>query len=1043
MESKETTSSSEEQVCLPVSSSSLNPSSIQSIASLSETDDGHPSVTSASVNTPIESNPSDKTNEEDVKNNKPDSSTTTQSSKDHVECNVTDSSSRDPNNIVIAQQQLSEENKESKAIPGKDSITVAVVTPKTSSSTEVSLTSSKQSSLTSSSLSSTTTTAAAVSSSSCITESRQDKITSSTEGRDSVQESKINQNDSQQTSVNAKEANEVEKRLPVSSETLSGNQESDMKSSEAAVESKGESSKMEVGDASSTTKSESSSKVSSASDSSQGHSKLTSNIESNRLTEGMKIDPRPHSPSNRGHKRKAEEQQQSHDMSSSTSMRDGSPSSSDGKKEPKGKHHRHHLHHKIRRESSSPTSMIRTRGSDRQSTGASSTSSVGDKMNVGHTSSDSEDEGRMMIDEDAPDASDDPVSDSKHPQASSSSHHQLSEASSTSKPSSPNATESGLTTSSTSSPKVPPLRIVISKSASNSSTPAAIVSTASSSESHPHTFGQKVSSSLSNLPSLTSAKNSSHVVSSSSTGRESVKSTSEDHELISDDEASNTSELSGPTNESKTTARVTRSSQRVKELQQQHQPNDSENGSSSSSSLKRSHHNLRERSKGDPRDNDDESRDVTSPTSTCSKDAREEPSSNNNVIITKEGKESETGKSGRKGRKGKGSKSGSVGSSATPEKVTRSADKHLRSQNEGGNSSKGPSSLHETPDPEEDNDSTSSSTSSSLGASKDNNGNKEIKDNNDNTTNGQNPYSYPSGRTSVAAKEGFPVPSYNSYQQYSNIRRAIEKKRYNLHPVQPNPPKGFQDFLLVKGNYLLKQTVPSFAASSAASRIPAMKSPPPSLTPGSGLYSMFCEQEKARQQLRVTQRIEKEKLRLSLEQEILRVHGRAALAVANQTMPYSFCSIIKDDEVYNLIEAETENNHGSEGEGRDSDTSSRPSSGGRNEYSKSTYTNSSSSTTDLAALTGGASAPGSRSRFNGRLFHSWIREVTDTFERLKSDLIKRQKREAEALLAIQKLDWEWKMKELLLCDFKSKPEIDVTLIPGVEVIDDFAPLPTS
>lgn len=45
---------------------------------------------------------------------------------------------------------------------------------------------------------------------------------------------------------------------------------------------------------------------------------------------------------------------------------------------------------------------------------------------------------------------------------------------------------------------------------------------------------------------------------------------------------------------------------------------------------------------------------------------------------------------------------------------------------------------------------------------------------------------------------------------------------------------------------------------------------------------------------------------LSVEQEILRVHGRAARALANQSLPFSVCTILRDEEVYNLITPEQE-----------------------------------------------------------------------------------------------------------------------------------------
>merc|ERR1712083_31270 len=48
--------------------------------------------------------------------------------------------------------------------------------------------------------------------------------------------------------------------------------------------------------------------------------------------------------------------------------------------------------------------------------------------------------------------------------------------------------------------------------------------------------------------------------------------------------------------------------------------------------------------------------------------------------------------------------------------------------------------------------------------------------------------------------------------------------------------------------------------------------------------------------------VEKEKLVLSVEQEILRVHGRAARALANQPPPYSVCTFMRDENVYTPID---------------------------------------------------------------------------------------------------------------------------------------------
>merc|ERR1719225_1399786 len=82
--------------------------------------------------------------------------------------------------------------------------------------------------------------------------------------------------------------------------------------------------------------------------------------------------------------------------------------------------------------------------------------------------------------------------------------------------------------------------------------------------------------------------------------------------------------------------------------------------------------------------------------------------------------------------------------------------------------------------------------------------------------------------------------------------------------------------------------------------------------------------------------VEKEKLVLSVEQEILRVHGRAARALANQPLPYSVCTFMRDENVYTPIDpCQEEKNR------------------------------------DI------------RSRYNGRLFLSWLQDVDDKWEKIK------------------------------------------------------------
>uniref|UniRef100_A0A0K2TPQ5 Ankyrin repeat domain-containing protein 12 n=2 Tax=Lepeophtheirus salmonis TaxID=72036 RepID=A0A0K2TPQ5_LEPSM len=230
------------------------------------------------------------------------------------------------------------------------------------------------------------------------------------------------------------------------------------------------------------------------------------------------------------------------------------------------------------------------------------------------------------------------------------------------------------------------------------------------------------------------------------------------------------------------------------------------------------------------------------------------------------------------------------------------------------------------------------------------------------------------------------IEPMNDIEKYLHIRKQIEQRRKNLFPVQPKPPQGFKDYLMNRKSYLLQEN-----ASERLRQIPLIQ-PPPSLE--GAMVELFKEQEEARRKLRMKHVVEKEKLVLSVEQEILRVHGRAARALANQSLPYSLCTILRDEEIYTPIDPQQEEKN-----------------------------------RDI------------RSRYNGRLFLSWLQDVDDKWERIKEQMVLRHHNEAESLNAVQKMDWEWKLKEI--SDNPSsfndsiKPQIDDLLIPMVHVSDEF------
>jgi hypothetical protein len=104
----------------------------------------------------------------------------------------------------------------------------------------------------------------------------------------------------------------------------------------------------------------------------------------------------------------------------------------------------------------------------------------------------------------------------------------------------------------------------------------------------------------------------------------------------------------------------------------------------------------------------------------------------------------------------------------------------------------------------------------------------------------------------------------NNYQMFLNIRKQIERKHRNLMPVQPKPPSGFKDYLLNRRTYVLAGKTPNEPVVVVPTDIPEE------------MKEFFTMQENERYKLKMQHIVEKEKLVLSVEQEILRVHGRAA-----------------------------------------------------------------------------------------------------------------------------------------------------------------------
>ncbi|CAG9781861.1 unnamed protein product [Diatraea saccharalis] len=214
----------------------------------------------------------------------------------------------------------------------------------------------------------------------------------------------------------------------------------------------------------------------------------------------------------------------------------------------------------------------------------------------------------------------------------------------------------------------------------------------------------------------------------------------------------------------------------------------------------------------------------------------------------------------------------------------------------------------------------------------------------------------------------------NPYQMYIHIRKQIDRRQRSLFPVKPKPPKDFNKYLMNRCTYTLQSNVNPEPQIDIPVNLPTQ------------MVNEFIAQEKERTRLRIQHLVEKEKLVLAVEQEILRVHGRAERAVANQALPFSVCTMLRDNEVYNVLAPEQEEKRNAQ-----------------------------------------------RSRCNGRQINSWLQEVDDKWEKIKVGMLRRQNTEVETLHAVQMMGWEWKLKELGICDYKTTPKIDPAHVPQINV----------
>jgi polyhydroxyalkanoate synthesis regulator phasin len=208
----------------------------------------------------------------------------------------------------------------------------------------------------------------------------------------------------------------------------------------------------------------------------------------------------------------------------------------------------------------------------------------------------------------------------------------------------------------------------------------------------------------------------------------------------------------------------------------------------------------------------------------------------------------------------------------------------------------------------------------------------------------------------------------NCIKQYVEIRNQIAKRRETLMQtkVERKLPSNFQDFLIRKKSYLIRGN------KEVRHSIPFYK---PVHDLPEDLKEYYLKQEKERYSLRLRHRIEQDKLCILYEQELIRCYNQVFREEIHQLVPFSFCAIVRDEETYMPEQV--------------------------------VQPNTSSSLSVTTAKTSDEISSEIQLKFN-----SVLTNLKNKFQKLKDDLIKRQLNESDSLHAVQKMNYQSKIREI-------------------------------
>jgi len=261
------------------------------------------------------------------------------------------------------------------------------------------------------------------------------------------------------------------------------------------------------------------------------------------------------------------------------------------------------------------------------------------------------------------------------------------------------------------------------------------------------------------------------------------------------------------------------------------------------------------------------------------------------------------------------------------------------------------------------------------------------------------PIYYPLAKLRSYSK--FPLKRLNPYTDRMEIEQVVNEKRMRISPTYCRAPDNYWKYLTLTGSYHIHGVKASDLSFDVLL-------PPLGLAPQ--MQDLYKMHENERRLMRIRHTCARERLILSCEQNIMRVHARAArAATCDKIPPYSVCAYLLDEQVYHNPAMNSLSG------------SATALNGDSNENSVS-------------------NAFKNRNRFTVRIFNSWIRDVHDDHLKTKETLLSQQRHQAISLYALQRSEWVLKLRDI---ESTKKSELSsvATATAAVSAIDKRALLP--